>query len=305
MSIPDFQTLMLPLLQLASDGREHTIREAEATLAAEFRLTEEERSQLLSSSRQHIFYNRISWAKVYLQQAGLLVSSRRGCFQISESGQRVLVDRPNRITIKFLEAFPEFMDARSSAKRERGDKAAEKEIDNTDHETPEERLEDAYQKIRIGLASELLNHVKSCSAQFFEALVVELLVKMGYGGSRKEAGRAIGGSGDEGIDGIINEDRLGLDVIYIQAKKWEGTIGRPELQKFVGALHGKRARKGVFITTSKFAADAVDYVSRIDPRVVLIDGRQLAELMIDFGIGVTPTVSYEIKRIDTDYFGEA
>jgi restriction system protein len=305
MSIPDFQTLMLPLLQLASDGREHTIREAEATLAAEFRLSEEERSQSLSSSRQHIFYNRISWAKVYLQQAGLLISSRRGCFQISESGQRVLADRPSRITIKFLETFPEFMDARSSVKRERGDKAAEKETDNTDHETPEERLEDAYQKIRLGLASELLYHVKSCSAEFFQTLVVELLVKMGYGGSRKEAGKAIGRSGDEGIDGIINEDRLGLDVIYIQAKKWtEDTIGRPDLQRFVGALHGKRARKGVFITTSKFTGDAIDYVSRIDPKVVLIDGRQLAELMIDFGIGVTPTVSYEIKRIDTDYFGE-
>jgi restriction system protein len=305
MSIPDFQTLMLPLLQLASDGKEHTIREAEATLAAEFQLSEEERSQLLSSSRQRLFYNRISWAKVYLQQAGLLISSRRGCFQISENGQRVLADKPSRITIKFLEAFPEFMDARSSAKRERGDKAVQRETDNADHETPEETLEDAYQKIRMRLASELLNHVRNCSAQFFEALVVELLVKMGYGGSRKEAGRAIGNSGDEGIDGIINEDRLGLDVIYIQAKKWEGTIGRPELQKFVGALHGKRAKKGVFITTSKFTADAVDYVSRIDPRIVLIDGRQLAELMIDSGIGVTPTVSYEIKRIDTDYFGEA
>ena len=305
MSIPDFQTLMLPLLQLASDGKEHTIREAEATLAAEFQLSEEERSQLLSSSRQRLFYNRISWAKVYLQQAGLLISSRRGCFQISENGQRVLADKPSRITIKFLEAFPEFMDARSSAKRERGDKAVQRETDNADHETPEETLEDAYQKIRMRLASELLNHVRNCSAQFFEALVVELLVKMGYGGSRKEAGRAIGNSGDEGIDGIINEDRLGLDVIYIQAKKWEGTIGRPELQKFVGALHGKRAKKGVFITTSKFTADAVDYVSRIDPRIVLIDGRQFAELMIDSGIGVTPTVSYEIKRIDKDYFGEA
>ena len=302
MPIPDFQSLMLPLLRLTVDGVEHTIREAEAKLAVEFGLSEEEKSQLLPSGRQLIFYNRVSWAKVYLQQAGLLVSPRRGCFQITEKGRYVLKNNPERINIKFLEAFPEFVEARSSRKER--DRSTEKELDNTDHETPEERLEDAYQKIRLGLAVELLNHVKGCSAQFFESLVVELLVGMGYGGSRKEAGRAIGGSGDEGIDGIINEDRLGLDVIYIQAKKWEGTVGRPEIQKFVGALHGKRAKKGVFITTGRFAADAIEYVSRIDPRVVLIDGRQLAEFMIDFGIGVSPTALYEIKRIDADYFGD-
>jgi restriction system protein len=302
MAIPDFQSLMLPLLRLASDGNEHTIRESEAKLAVEFGLSDDEKSRPIASGHQAVFYNRISWAKVYLQQAGLIVSSRRGCFQITERGQHVLAQKPERINIKSLEAFPEFVDARSS-KRDR-EKPAERDFENTDRETPEEGLEDAYQRIRLGLASELLTHVKSGTALFFEGLVVELLVKMGYGGSRKEAGRAIGGSGDEGIDGIINEDRLGLDVIYIQAKKWEGTVGRPELQKFVGALHGKRARKGVFITTGRFASDAIEYVSRIDPRVVLIDGKQLAELMIDFGIGVTPTVVYEIKRIDTDYFSE-
>lgn len=302
MPIPDFQSLMLPLLRLAVDDIEHTIREAQAKLASELGLSEEEKSQLLPSSRQPVFYNRVSWATVYLQQAGLLVSPRRGCFQITERGRYVLKNNPERINIKSLEAFPEFVEARSSRKER--DRSAEKELDNTDHETPEERLEDAYQKIRLGVAAELLNHVKGCSAQFFESLVVELLVRMGYGGSRKEAGQAIGGSGDEGIDGIINEDRLGLDVIYIQAKKWEGTVGRPEIQKFVGALHGKRAKKGVFITTGRFAADAIEYVLRIDPKVVLIDGRQLAEFMIDFGIGVTPMALYEIKRIDADYFGD-
>ena len=303
MSIPDFQSLMLPILRLAADGEEHSIRESEAKLAAEFSLSDEEKSRPLASGSQAIFYNRISWAKVYLQQAGLIISPRRGCFQITERGQHVLAKKPERINIKFLEAFPEFVESRSSRKDR--DKPVERDFENTDRETPEEKLEDAYQRIRAGLASELLAHVKSGTAQFFEGLVVELLVKMGYGGSRKEAGRAIGGSGDEGIDGIINEDRLGLDVIYIQAKKWEGTVGRPEIQKFVGALHGKRARKGVFITTGRFAGDALEYVSHIDPRVVLIDGRQLAELMIDFGIGVTPMAVYEIKRIDTDYFGEA
>lgn len=304
MPIPDFQTLMLPLLQLAADGKEHLLRDARERLAIEFGLSEEERSRLLPSGRQPIFGNRVSWAKVYLQQADLLVSPRRGSFQISERGRAVLLaKRPDRITVKFLETFPEFVAARSSSKRER-DKSTGREADADDHETPEERLEASHQRIRSELAVELLAHVRSSSAQFFERLVVELLVRMGYGGSRREAGQAIGRSGDEGIDGIINEDRLGLDVIYIQAKKWEGAVGRPEIQKFVGALHGKRARKGVFISTGSFSRDAMDYVSRIDPKVVLIDGQQLAELMIDVGLGVSPTASYEIKRIDADYFDE-
>lgn len=170
--------------------------------------------------------------------------------------------------------------------------------------TPEELLDQAYQSIRAELASDLLNRVKQGTPAFFESLVVELLLKMGYGRSRLDAGKAIGASGDEGIDGIISEDRLGLDEIYIQAKKWESTVGRPEIQKFVGALHGKRARKGVFITTGTFSAEAKDYVSRIDPRVVLIDGRALAEYMLDFNLGVTPKATYELKRVDTDYFSE-
>jgi len=302
MPIPDFQTLMLPLLQLAADGKEHIIREANERLALEFNLSDEEKSHLVPSGRQRTFYNRVSWAKIYLTQAGLLISPRRAYFQITERGRQVLASKPDRITIKFLETFPEFVESRSP-KKETG-KLMAKEVDDDDHETPEEILENAYQKIRSELVSEVLNQVKSGSAQFFERLVVELLVNMGYGGSRREAGQAIGRSGDEGIDGIINEDRLGLDVIYIQAKKWEGTVGRPEIQKFVGALHGKRAIKGVFITTGSFSGDAYDYVSRIDPKVVLIGGRQLAELMIDFGLGVTPTGSYEIKRLDTDYFDE-
>lgn len=306
MSIPDFQTLMLPLLQFAADGHEHTIRAAVEQLALQFNLSEEEKSELLPSSRQPVFHNRVSWAKVYLQRAGLFISLRRGYFHISESGQKVLASKPEVINIRFLQKFPEFVEYRSASKKEK-DKLIEKK-DNNDHEgdfeTPEEKLESAYQKIRNQLASDLLKQVKSCSPQFFERLVVELLVTMGYGGSRQEAGQAIGRSGDEGIDGIVNEDRLGLDVIYLQAKKWEKTVGRPDVQGFVGALHGKRAKKGVFITTGTFSTDARNYVSTIDPRVVLIDGQQLAEFMIDFGLGVTPVASYEIKRIDSDYFDE-
>jgi len=209
---------------------------------------------------------------------------------------------PERITIRVLHRYPEFTEFRAPKQQKEG--AAALTAVEEEGQTPEEVLENSYQQFRNEIASELLTRVKASSAQFFERLVVELLLNMGYGGSRKQAGEAIGRSGDEGIDGIINEDRLGLDVIYIQAKKWEGSVGRPEIQRFVGALHGKRAKKGVFITTGSFSAEAIDYVAKIEPKVVLIDGRQLAGLMIDFNVGVTPIASYETKRIDSDYFSE-
>jgi restriction system protein len=301
--IPDFQTLMLPLLRLASDGEEHGLHDAREVLAREFRLTDTERAALLPSGRQAVFDNRVAWAKVYLQRAGVLDSPRRACFRISDRGRDVLRDPPDRITVKYLERFPEFIDFRYAAK-ERKETSEPSGVVAEDGETPEETLETAYQRLRGDMAAELLRRVKGSSPQFFERLVVEVLLSMGYGGSRKEAGEAIGRAGDEGIDGIINEDRLGLDVIYLQAKKWDGTVGRPEIQKFVGALHGKRAKKGIFITTGAFSSEAVQYVAAIDPKVVLIDGQQLAGLMIDFNVGVSPVASYEIKRIDSDYFGE-
>ena len=291
---------MLPVLQLAADGNEHSIRDAREQLAEKFNLSQSEREQLLPSGRQPLFDNRVAWAKSYLYQAGLLTAPRRAHFQISERGRDVLRDAPNRITIGYLERFPEFLEFRAK----KAPSGSPEPAPGPDGETPEESLEAAYQRLRANLASELLGRVKGSTPQFFEQLVVEVLLRMGYGGSRKEAGEAIGRSGDEGIDGIINEDRLGLDVIYLQAKKWEGTVGRPEIQKFVGALHGRRARKGVFITTGAFSSEATEYVARIDPKVVLIDGRQLAELMIDFNVGVTPLAAYETKRIDSDYFGE-
>lgn len=299
MPIPDFQSVMRPLLELASDGKEHSLAEAREKLAEIFRLTEEEKKQLLPSGKQATFTNRVAWARVYLGQAGALESPRRGYLRISERGRQLLKDVPERITIRDLERFPEFHKFRSSPKQQE-----QQGPDVVERQTPEETLEDSYQKLRSDLAVELLARVKDGSAEFFERLVVELLLSMGYGGSRKEAGEAIGKAGDEGIDGIIHEDRLGLDAIYIQAKKWEGTVGRPEIQKFVGALHGKRAKKGVFITTSAFSADAVEYVEKIDPKVVLIDGHRLASLMIDFNVGVNPVTSYETKRIDSDYFSD-
>ncbi len=303
MAVPDFQSLMMPLLRVAADGREHSLAEARDVLAAEFRLSDTDREEPLPSGRQSKFSNRVAWAKSYLQQAGLLLSPRRGHFQISDRGRDVLKHAPQRIDIKFLEQYPEFVEFRTP-KSDVVEIPSQIASNQPEPETPEEALEAAHLKMRLGLASELLGRVKTASPQFFERLVVELLLKMGYGGSRRDAGQAIGRSGDEGIDGVISEDRLGLDVVYLQAKKWDGTVGRPEIQRFVGALHGKRAKKGVFITTGTFSAEAAAYVDHIDPKVVLIDGRRLAELMIDFDLAVNTSATYTVKRLDSDYFDE-
>lgn len=235
-----------------------------------------------------------------MKKAALIEPTKRGIHKITKRGLDVLKKKPESIDVNYLAQFQEFKDFRAlrHAKQEE-----ESELD-LNGKTPEESLEGAYQKIRSDLAAELLQRLKSSSPSFFERLVVEVIVKMGYGGSRKDAGKAIGKSGDGGIGGIIKEDKLGLDAIYIQAKRWENTVGRPEIQKFVGALTGQRARKGLFITTSDFTADADDYVSRIDAKVVLIDGETLAQLMIDHGVGVSTVGTYEIKKIDSDYFSE-
>jgi restriction system protein len=301
MAIPDYQSIMLPLLQYAGDRDEHSLREAIEALADEFELTSEERTELLPSGQQATFDNRVGWARTYLKKAGLLKSTRRGYFQITERGIGILESNPPEINRAFLMQFPEFV-AFQQPSQEETKKRQEEETDET--QTPEEVIEAAYQRVREGLAAELLQTVKDQSPAFFERLVIDLLVKMGYGGTRKDAGEAIGRSGDAGIDGIIKEDRLGLDILYVQAKRWENTVSRPEIQRFAGALHGQRARKGIFITTSDFSKAARDYVSRIDSKIVLIDGDTLAQLMIDYNIGVTPVASYELKRIDSDYFTE-
>jgi len=304
MAVPDFQSLMMPLLRTAADEREHSLAEARDVLADEFKLSDADREEPLPSGRQSKFSNRVAWAKSYLQQAGLLLSPRRGHFQLSDRGRDVLKAPPTRIDIKFLEQYPEFVEFRTP-KSALVDVPSEVPAGQAEPETPEEALEAAHLKMRVRLGSEILTRVKAASPQFFERLVVELLLKMGYGGSRRDAGQAIGRSGDEGIDGVISEDRLGLEVVYLQAKKWDGTVGRPEIQRFVGALHGKRAKKGVFITTGAFSAEATAYVEHIDPKVVLIDGRRLAELMIDFDVGVNTWATYNVKRVDSDYFDEA
>jgi restriction system protein len=302
MAIPDYQTIMLPLLQFLADEKEHNIGEAVDAVARHFNLTAEERQQLLGSGQQTVIRNRAGWARTYLKKAGLIESTRRGFFRLTERGRTVLASKPARIDVKFLEQFPEFVTFRDLRHEKEEDKP-ETEVTPIDA-TPEEALDSAYQRLRADLKAELLEQVKTASPSFFERLVVELLVRMGYGGTLRDAGQAVGKSGDGGIDGIIKEDRLGLDVIYIQAKRWDSTVGRPEIQKFAGALQGHRARKGVFITTSSFSADAADFASRIDSKIVLIDGAALARYMIDHNVGVSPSRSYEIKKIDSDYFTE-
>jgi restriction system protein len=270
-------------------------------LAKHFELTEQERKQLLPSGQQELFTNRVAWAKTHLRMAGLLEGTARGVFRMTPQGKKLLKEHSGRIDLRVLQAQPGYLEARGR-KREKSQTTVATE--NGDNRTPEEQMEDSYQALRENLGKELLQRLKSASPAFFERIVVELLVRMGYGGTRKDAGQAIGKSGDEGVDGVIKEDRLGLDAIYIQAKKWENTVSRPEIQKFAGALQGFRAKKGIFITTSDFSKEAVEYAARIDSKIVLIDGEQLWNLMIDFGIGVSTVASYEIKKLDSDYFNE-
>lgn len=301
MAIPDYQSCMLPLLKYYGDGQEHTNRDSIDALAGHFSLSDDERKKMLPSGVQGLFDNRVNWARTYMKKAALIESPKRGVHRITKRGLDILKKKPERIDVTYLAQFQEFKNFR--ALRHTKQDAEETELD-LNNKTPEESLESAYEKLRGDLATDLIQRLKTSSPAFFERLVVEVIVKMGYGGSRHDAGKAIGKSGDGGIDGIIKEDKLGLDAIYIQAKRWENTVGRPEIQKFVGALTGQRAKKGLFITTSDFSADAHDYASRVDTKIVLIDGETLAQLMIDNNVGVSTIATYDLKKIDTDYFTE-
>ena len=300
MAVPDFQTVMLPLLVLMGDGAEHGLAEVFETLGDRLGLSPEDKKELLPSESDVKFDNRVRWAAFYLRKAGLLERTGRGKIRITERGQQVLKTKPGRIDVKFLKQFSEFLEF------QQGTKKAE-DVDTASEEaqaTPEETLEASYVNLRRTLAEELIDRVKKCPPKFFEKLVVDLLVSMGYGGLRKDAGQAVGQSGDDGIDGIIKEDKLGLDVVYLQAKRWEATVGRPVVQAFAGSLEGQRARKGVLITTSQFSQEAKEYVSRIEKKIILIGGEELAQLMIDHGIGVTEVRTYSLRKMDLDYFGE-
>jgi len=303
MNIPDFQTVMLPIMEIAADSNIYPMRDLVNKLIDKYGLSDEEKKELLPSGKQTVFENRIGWAKTHLKKAGLLVYPKRGCIKITERGLSLLNNKPEKIDMGTLKQFDEYNEFIKITNVTKNDDATIAEIDT---HTPEEIMESAFQNIKRTLADEILEKIRNVTPTFFEKLVVDLLVKMGYGGSVKDAGKAIGKTNDEGIDGTIKEDKLGLDVIYIQAKRWKdgNTVGRPELHKFVGALAGQGAKKGIFITASTFTKDALDYTPKNETKIILIDGIQLAELLIEYNIGVSNQQMYEIKKIDNDYFDE-
>lgn len=316
MAIPDYQTLMLPLLTTISGGGDHVFRDAVDRLADQFSLSEDERAELLPSGFYPVFANRVGWARTYMLKAGLIEAPKRGILRVSSDGQALLATKPDRVDNKTLERYPSFIAFRQRSKDNRSSSDGSAGTPPTASRslsmpeaisdlTPLEAIDAAYKRYRAEIESEMLDRLKTVHPAQFEEIVVALLVAMGYGGTRADAGRAIGKSGDGGIDGVINEDRLGLDVIYVQAKRWEGTVGRPEIQKFAGALHGQRASKGVFITTSSYSREAIDFASNIALKIILIDGERLASLMVEHDVGVARVGSYVLKRLDNDYFEPA
>ncbi len=313
MAVPDFQTLMRPVVETLSDGGEHSVQSVRAALAERFALSEEDLAAELPSGRAKTFNNRVGWATTYLYRTGLIQRPRRSIYAITERGRTVLSTAPERIDLSVLSQFEEFQEFRRARGRPEPTETAEPtgtptprptHADEDAAATPEERVDSAYEELRTALAADLLDRILEQPPSFFEDLVLDVLQKMGYGGTREDAMQRLGRTGDEGVDGVIREDRLGLDLIFLQAKRWsrDRTLGRPEIQRFVGALQGQRATKGVFITTSTFSPDAVSYAETVTPRVILVDGQGLAELMIDYGVGVTVQKTYEVKKVDQDYF---
>ena len=303
--LPKYEELMLPLLKYLSDGKEHGLSETHDFLAEQFNLTEKELRELLPSGKQTIFRNRLGWARTYMKKAGLLTSTKLAHFKISDEGLALLKEKPSDINSKFLTRYDGFVKFKSSRKSKENSSSQKSALLNSDPEqTPEESLEYSYQQLNTELSKEVLDIVKSCSPAFFEKLVVDLLIAMGYGGSRKDAGQAMGKSGDGGIDGIIKEDKLGLDVIYLQAKRWEKAVPVKEIRDFTGALASKKAKKGIFITTSSFPNSVYDFVSKVEYKIILIDGDRLSDLMIEHSVGLSTVNTYCVKTIDTDYFEE-
>lgn len=303
MPIPDYQSLMLPVLQIAAKG-ETSVPVVEKEIAAMLGLSDAEREQVLPSGRQRVLHNRIHWAKFYLGKAGLLDAPRRGRFCLSADGSALLRNPPARLDTRFLQGIPAFQEFyRRDDQGGVADAVAGAEPPSA---TPEEVVEAAYNTVQAALGLELLERVLSNSPAFFEGLIVDLLVAMGYGGSRRSAAEQLGKSGDGGVDGVINEDLLGLDRVYVQAKRYApgSAVGRPEVQAFTGSLVGLGASKGVFVTTSTFSTPAVEFAARIPQRVILIDGERLARLMIEHGVGVRSSRVLEFKRLDEDFFSE-
>ncbi|MEM5299079.1 restriction endonuclease [Burkholderia sp. JPY481] len=302
MAIPSFQHFFLPFLNCISDGKEYGLQDLMDHLAKTFNLSQDDANEVLPSGRVTRLRNRVAWTRTYLSKALLVESSGRGRFRITQRGRELLATNPAELDVRSLKKYPEFQAFQQAGTDDNASNSTEEQV--VAGETPEERLESSYLALRKELVQALLQQVLNTSPAFFEQLVVDLLVAMGYGGSRVDAGKAVGQSGDEGIDGIIKEDRLGLDIIYLQAKRWQNPVGRPQVQAFVGSLVGKGAGKGVMLTTSRFTDDARQFVKHLQQKVVLIDGEELAALMIDFNVGVSATTQYVVKKIDLDYFGE-
>lgn len=302
--IPDFQSIMLPLLQLLADKQVHKSLELKKLISDKFNLTEDERKELLSSGAQFKIDNRVYWAISYLKNANLVQYPLRGSYQITENGLKILANAPEKINIKFLKSIPEFKLWQDTYRNKQTTPTNIEHSEVVDQITPDELLDSSYSKLVEVLSIDLIDKIKSCTPRFFEILVIDLLINMGYGGSRAEAGKILGKSHDGGIDGLIKEDKLGLDTIYVQAKKWENAVPISQIRDFAGSLLSKKAKKGIFITTSSFPRTAYDFVESIEPKIVLIDGTELAELMIENNIGVATKRNYEVKRIDLDYFEE-
>ena len=302
---------MLPVLQTLANGEPQPRRALADGMANHFSLTADERAQMLPSGTAPVILSRTGWALTYLKQAGLVGSPRRGWYEITPAGKDVLGAAPASIDNDFLMRFEGFRDFRARSRPEEAapviatGSPSPVRLHLVAEEPPDEALDSAYNRMRAAVEAELIDTVKRAEPAFFEELVVDLLVQMGYGGNRAEAARAVGRTGDGGIDGVIDEDRLGLDSIYVQAKRWEGSVGRPEIQKFAGALQGQRATKGIFLTTSTFSKDAEEYAQRIGTRIVLVDGRRLAALMFEHDVGVSPKRTYIVKDVDSDYFEDS
>jgi Restriction endonuclease len=304
MAVPGFQEMFLPFLIALADGEERHMSVIQKTIEDYLRISDEDKAEMIPSGQSSKVANRVGWARTHLNKAGLIRKAAWGVYGITEQGVNLVRNPPEKVDLKFLDTIPEHQTWFHAPPKAVGSKIQVQGNVDSEDTPPNERIEEAFEELNNSLANSLLSAMAIMEPGRFEQLVIDLLFAMGYGGSREEAARVTQRSNDEGIDGVINEDRLGLDVIYVQAKRWKGGVGRPEIQSFVGALAGKQAHKGVFITTSSFSQTAVDYAAAVPQKVILIDGPRLANLMIEYGIGVTTIQTIAIKRIDSDYFEE-
>jgi restriction system protein len=301
LTVPAYDKFMLPILQLLAEGKERSITEINEAMMKKFSLSAYDLNER-NESGQTTFYNRVAWARTYMKKAGLLASTAAGRFKITPRGVEVLNKRPPEINLQFLLQFPEFKEFRAPTKL-KGQRESQTTIPIEESQTPEEIISTNYAKHNAKLAEDLLDSIKGNSPKFFENLVLDLLVAMGYGGSRQDA-EAVGRSGDGGIDGIVKQDKLGLDTVYVQAKKWDSSVPGDRIRSFAGSLEENKATKGIFITTSSFSEGAKKSVEALGKKIILIDGEKLTQLMIEHGIGLTSGLSYTVKRVDSEYFSE-